>query len=689
MMGVGDRVPNSENEPAPLLDVRNLRVWFDTREGTAKAVDDVSFTLHKGKILGLVGESGSGKSMTGFSIMGLLDSPGRIAGGQVLFQGKDLVRMKAENLRKIRGKRIAMIFQDPMMTLNPVLRIDTQMIEAILAHENVPRHVARARARDALAMVGIPSPEERLSAYPHQFSGGMRQRVAIATALLHRPDLIIADEPTTALDVTIQAQIIAEVQKLVRDLGMALIWITHDLSVVARLADEVAVMYAGQIVEHGGVSDIVNHPKHPYTAGLLDSVPSRSAPGRPLHQIDGVAPSALNLPSGCAFRSRCRHADASCWSMPPPSVAGDHMYRCFHPLSEEPSDPAQTVEARIFADVAASGSQNNQAPVIELCGVSRRFSRSFGLIERGLAKIGLGQKNLVVQAVKNVDLIVEKRTVVGLVGESGCGKSTLGRIATGVLHASDGEVRWNGRNIDTLPIVQRRAEKLRTQMIYQNPFASLNPRLRVAEIIAEAPRVHSLIEGSENDYVDAQLQRAGLDPLLKWRYPHQLSGGQRQRVGIARALAVRPEILVCDESVAALDVSIQAQIINLFMRLRGDLGLTYLFISHDLGVVRHISDRVAVMYLGQIVEEAPAAEIFSQPNHPYTQLLLEEMPRIDTRRRTFPLLKGELPSPLAPPGGCSFHPRCPHAFHRCKIEEPQIRQVAPGHRSACHLNDAV
>jgi peptide/nickel transport system ATP-binding protein len=321
---------------APTLEVRDLATHFDTRAGTVRAVDGVSFTVDAGQVLGLVGESGSGKSVTGFSIIGLLDPPGRVAGGRILFKGRDLTKLSEPELRDLRGNRIAMIFQDPMMTLNPVLRIDTQMMETVFAHQRVSAAEARRRSRDALGMVGIPSPEERLSAYPHQFSGGMRQRVAIAIALLHRPDLIIADEPTTALDVTIQAQILAEVQKLAREVGTALIWITHDLSVVAGLADDIAVMYAGRIVETGRVGDVLDHPLHPYTSGLIGSVPSRNRRGSKLHQIPGMTPSLLNLPPGCAFRTRCPRADAACEADPPVSepVPG-HALRCFHPQLEQ------------------------------------------------------------------------------------------------------------------------------------------------------------------------------------------------------------------------------------------------------------------------------------------------------------------------------------------------------------------
>jgi peptide/nickel transport system ATP-binding protein len=330
------------------------------------------------------------------------------------------------------------------------------------------------------------------------------------------------------------------------------------------------------------------------------------------------------------------------------------------------------------------------APIVELRGVSRRFGKTPDLIDRTAISLGLAKPPPVVRAVDEVDLTITRGEVVGLVGESGCGKSTLGRIVAGILPPSSGQVFWNNRAIDTLTAAERRAGALRTQMVFQNPFASINPRLPVAEVVGEAPRVHGLIKGgrvAQAAYVDEQLRRAGLDPSLKHRYAHQFSGGQRQRIGIARALAVQPDMLVCDEAVAALDVSIQAQILNLFMDLRATLGLTYLFISHDLGVVEHLSDRVAIMYLGRIIEEAPTEEVFGRPNHPYTRALLEEVPRIETRKRTFSSLKGELPSPLHPPTGCHFHPRCPHAFDRCKVERPTLKFVGPQHKSACHLNE--
>ena len=558
----------------PLLEVTDLVTRFDTRGGVVKAVDGVSFALKRGEVMGLVGESGSGKSITGFSIIGLIDPPGRIAGGSIRLEGRELVGLPAPALRAIRGREISMVFQDPMMTLNPMLTIGDQIGLALLAHEQVSAAETRRRAVAALAQVRIPDPDGKIDFYPHQFSGGMRQRVAIAIALLHRPKLIICDEPTTALDVSIQAEILAEMKELVAELGTALIWISHDLATVASIADHVCVMRTGKIVEAGPVLEVLTRPSHPYTRALLDALPSRAKPGTLLANAAG--------------------ADAA----PPPRLRRD--------------GPARA---------AATG-----APYFLAEGIVKRFAPPRGLLRKLSERIGLARRATAVQAVDQVSLILSRGEALGLVGESGSGKSTLGRVAAGIYAPDFGQVLLDGE-----PVMSggERPHKTttRVQTIFQDPFASLNPRMRVGDSIAEGPIAHGLVSRAEaGAYVRQWLAAVGLDPGFADRYPHQFSGGQRQRVAIARALAMQPDVVVCDEPVASLDVSIQAQIINLLIRLRQELDLTLIFISHDLSVVRHLCDRVAIMHRGRIVESGPAAEVYENPKDAYTKRLLAAVP---------------------------------------------------------------
>jgi peptide/nickel transport system ATP-binding protein len=560
---------------APLLAVENLVTHFFTRAGVVKAVDGVSFSLERGEVMGLVGESGSGKSITGFSIIGLVDPPGRVVSGSIRLEGRELVGLADAELRAIRGKAVSMVFQDPLMTLNPVLTIGEQIRLALEAHDNLSGAAARARAIAALEQVRIPDAADRIDAYPHQFSGGMRQRVAIAIALLHRPKLIICDEPTTALDVSIQAEILAEMKELVAELGTALIWISHDLATVASIAGKVAVMRKGVIVEAGPVLEVLTRPKHPYTQGLLDALPSRGTPGRPLGRGEAIdaAPPA-------------RKADAG---------ADERRAR--------PGTPHLVIEA-----------------------AGKRFAQTPGLLQFLAQKLKLATPPPAVQAVDGVTLTLTRGEALGLVGESGSGKSTLGRLAAGIHAPSAGAIRLDGAPVMS-PGNKPHKITTRVQTIFQDPFASLDPRQRIGDSIAEGPLAHGLIGRAEaGTYVAQWLAAVGLDPALASRYPHQFSGGQRQRVAIARALAMQPEVVICDEPVASLDVSIQAQIINLLMKLRAELGLTLLFISHDLSVVRHLCDRVAIMYRGQIVEEGPAGEVYDNPRHDYTKRLLAAVP---------------------------------------------------------------
>ncbi len=663
----------------PLLSIENLHVHFVTSRGVVRAVEGVSYQVNKGEIVAVVGESGCGKSVTALAVMRLLSQPaGRVVGGRVMFEGRDLLTLSDEEMRAIRGRHISMIFQEPMTSLNPVLSIGLQIMEPLTIHLGMDETQARARAVELMTLVGITDPERRLDQYPHQLSGGMRQRVMIAIGLACNPKLIIADEPTTALDVTIQAQILELMKDLVRRLGISLVIITHNLGIVARYADRVNVMYAAKLVEQGTADEVFLTPRHPYAIGLMRSVPRLDRPrGVRLETIEGLPPNLLAPPAGCRFADRCPYRIEICATEPPLlAVEPEHLSAC-HRASELPLAAATTAQAADQAVVADLSTQPNLLSVEHL-------AKHFTIPGRGF----LGGDARIVRAVDDVSFAIARGETLGLVGESGCGKTTIGRVVLRLDDPTAGELRYDGHDLGRATGPEMKTLRRAIQVIFQDPFSSLNPRMTVGQIIGEPISVYRLETSAKRikERVSNLLTQVGLFPYMAERYPHELSGGQRQRVGIARALALEPSFIVCDEPVSALDVSIQGQIINLLEDLQRRYGLTFLFIAHDLAVVRHISHRVAVMYLGKIMELADRDAIYAAPQHPYTQALLDAAPVPDPlieRTRAPRALTGELPSPLNPPTGCVFHTRCPKAIDDCRRVVPELRETRPNHLAAC------
>ena len=672
--------------PGPwLLEIEDLHVHFVTSRGVVRAVEGISYRVRAGEVVALVGESGCGKSVSALTVMRLLAKPaGKIVGGRILFEGRDLLKLSEDEMRQIRGRDLAMIFQEPMTSLNPVLTIGFQIMEPLLIHMDMDEKAAHARAIELLKLVGIPEPEHRLEQYPHQFSGGMRQRVMIAIGLACNPKLIIADEPTTALDVTIQAQILKLMKDLSRDLGIAMVIITHNLGIVARYADRVNVMYSARMAEQGTAEDTFAHPCHPYTAGLLRSVPRLDqGRGRKLETIEGLPPNLLDPPLGCRFAPRCLARIEACDLAPPPllEVEAGHFSACLR--AEE--------MARVGAPGLGLVSAADKAPLVKAIAYDtplmqvRNLKTFFNIGGTGTL---FGSAKRLVRAVNDVSFDIYPGETLGLVGESGCGKTTVGRTLLRLENATSGQVLFNRDDVTHAVGGQLQKYRRHVQIIFQDPYSSLNPRMTVGSIIAEPMLVYKLQPNRAAAKARAAelLVQVGLFPYMAERYPHELSGGQRQRVGIARALSLEPVFIVCDEPVSALDVSIQAQIINLLEELQDQFNLTYLFIAHDLAVVRHISDRVVVMYLGRIMEIAARDALYSDPQHPYTKALLDAVPIPDPRlerERKYGVLGGEVPSPLNPPSGCVFHSRCPLATDECKIAVPELREVRPHHYAAC------
>jgi len=713
---------------ATVLEIEDLSTHIQLTKSVVQAVGNVSLTVNAGETLGIVGESGCGKSMTGLSIMGLLPPGGSIVGGSIKLGGRELVGIKPEELRQIRGNEIAMIFQDPLTSLDPTKTIGYQVAEPVRLHRGASKAQALERAVEVLSLVGLPRPKERLDDFPHQLSGGLRQRVMIAMALACEPQLLIADEPTTALDVTIQAQILDLLADLKDRLGMAMLLITHDMGVIARHTDRVNVMYAGRVVETAAVSELFSEMRHPYTQALLASIPQLSQDARKaLHAIPGLPPDLSHPPTGCRFAARCMLATDKCRSEEPPLVGetSAHLFSCWHPVSGPlaletiPSGgpdadsiglAAPVSEAGFVADVpievpaasadsplavadrpaapadAADGAADGAAdrdrkPLLDLRNLVKEFPvRSGAILQR---KVGA------VHAVSDVSFSVEAGTTFGLVGESGCGKTTIGKLIVALEQPDSGSIALGDVDVTGLRGSDLRRKRRDLQLMFQDPHASLDPRMRVGAIIGEPLAIQHLgSKQQQRDRVFELLGEVGLPRNAVERYPHEFSGGQRQRIGLARALTMNPRLIVADEPVSALDVSIRAQVLNLMKRLQQSHGLTYVVISHDLAVVKYMADRIGVMYLGKLVELGSADDIYQRAAHPYTAGLIATIPVPDPsveRAKESVGIKGELPSPVNPPSGCRFRTRCPFAQERCEMEEPALRSFGDGHVAACHF----
>ena len=666
----------------PLLQIKDLHTDIEIRSGVVRALSGVDLHVNPGETLGIVGESGSGKTMTALSLMGLLPQGGKVSSGSIILDGQDLTQLPLKEKRKLRGTKVGMICQDPLTSLNPTLKIGLQVCEPLRVHEKLSKKEALARAVEILKRVGMPRPEVVINNYPHQLSGGMRQRVMIAMALVCKPRILIADEPTTALDVTTQMQILDLIDELRDEYKMGVILITHDLGVVAGHTDRVAVMYAGRIVETAPTKTLFTEPKHRYTSSLMAALPERAlAAGTKLFSIPGAPPSLTNLPVGCRFAARCLWATDECRAGYP-DLSGDenHTFSCFHPVQEGDESPAvlqAMMDSGKAEDAVDATGQISHEVLLDVKEASRVYeSAGSGFFKR---------EKGVVSAVDRVSITVNKGETYGLVGESGCGKSTVGRLIAGLERPSGGAIELDGRDLAKLK--GRDAVRIHrdVQMMFQDSYAAMDPRMRIDQILAEPMSIQKTGNARQiAGRIMEILEQVGLTEEILDRYPHEFSGGQLQRIGFARSLTLAPDLIVADEPVSALDVSVQAQVLNLMKDLQQELGLSYLFISHDLAVVQYMADRIGVMYLGRIVEEGPAHEVVKNPKHPYTKALIDSIPVPDPEFKhdeSAIKLTGEPPSAVNPPEGCRFRPRCPFAGEECKVQ-PMLTDET--HRVACH-----
>lgn len=672
------------NTSTVLLEIKDLETEIVTKDSVIKAINNLTLTISQGETVGVVGESGSGKSMTGRSIMRLLPQGGRIIGGGINFLGEDLVHASSLEMRKIRGNGISMIYQNPMTSLNPTMTIGDQIAEGPITHFNISKKDAYKRAFEVLDQVKMPQAKDRLKEFPHQLSGGLRQRAIIAMALACKPKLLIADEPTTALDVTIQDQILTLLDSLKNDLDMGMLLITHDMSVIAERADKTMVMYAGEVAEEAPTDMLFSNTRHPYTQALLHSIPNvESNNEHDLYSIPGLPPDMSDLPKGCNFAPRCAYATDQCHVNEPETTGTSyHRYACFNPVNENSHiSPQSTTSQESNKSLDSSSKSTTGEPILRFENVVREFPLSNSLFKR---------KSESIKAVSDVSFNLYPGETFGLVGESGCGKSTIARMAVGLDECDSGKILFKSDNVMQFKKKQLHEFYKRVQMVFQDPYSSLDPRMKTLDTVMEPFIAHKV--GTKNDnrtkIIDL-LNEVGLPKDSAERYPHEFSGGQRQRIGFARAMALTPEVIVADEPVSALDVSIRAQILNLMKQIQMTKKLTYLFISHDLLIVRYLADRIGVMYLGKLVEIGTSNDIYEQTAHPYTAALLEAIPHPDPNAKNSkkePSLLGELPSSSNPPSGCRFRTRCPKAAEICAKQEPQLEPAGTNsHQVACHF----
>jgi peptide/nickel transport system ATP-binding protein len=685
-----EEMKSFDDAKAPVLKLENVAVAYKVRGGEIEAVQDVSFEIHRGQAHGIVGESGCGKSTVAWAILNFLGANGYVKRGSIKFMGQEMVGKSGEELRRMRGDQIAMVYQDPMQALNPSMRIGDQMKEVLTVHRGLGDKEAEKQCIQMLERVYMPDAANVMRRYPHQISGGQQQRVVIGMALLNNPALLIMDEPTTALDVTVEAAVLDLIAELRRDFDTAIMYITHNLGVVARVSTRVGVMYAGEMVERATVAEIYKNPQHPYTQGLIRCVPKLGADkaSSVLYPIRGRVPPPNNRPSGCVFGPRCDYFRERCGEERPSlrQMPNGASVRCH--FAEE-IDPVQWTPSEDVILPTVTDGNGQEEPILTLDGLKKYYDVQGSSLKDVL---GLGEQRYV-KAVEGATFEVSQGSTLGIVGESGCGKSTLIKTIIGLEESTDGEAKFLGFDI-TGDLTTRNEQLIQElQMVFQNPDSTMNPSYTVAQQIARPmQRFGTVPKNQIRDEVIKLLRAVRLGVNYMDRLPRQLSGGEKQRVGIARALASRPDLILCDEPVSALDVSVQAAVLNLLLELQHEYNTTMLFIAHDLSVVRFFSDNVAVMYLGQIMEIGPAEAIYAPPYHPYTEALLSAVPIPDpTAKQKYIRLEGSVPSAISPPSGCRFHTRCPRrellpdGGKICEAEIPPWREVGEGHRIFCHI----